>query len=145
MHHTHLMSVLHPPGNLLHQLGRQARRKHAPRDATRQRAAIRVFHRKKRRSAGDAHAVDRNDVGMLEPRRRLGVVAEPPQFIHRHIRMRDLDGDRPTELFFSGLVDNPSSAAAKLLENDISGDVRQCASHRNGMSAHDGIDLEDLP
>ena len=82
-----------------------------------------------------AHLVDRNDVGMVELRDRLGLVLEPHQLRGRGElgRPDQLEGHQPVQRELTRLVDDAHPAPAQLVEDLVTGDDPGLGHGRGGL------------
>ena len=68
-----------------------------------------------------AHAEDRHDVGVVQPRRRPGLALEPPHLlgVEQRAGREHLQRHAPAQRFLLGLVDHAHAAAADLAEDAV--------------------------
>jgi hypothetical protein len=83
--------------------------------------ALDDFHGDVVRPLGLTAVVDRDDVGMREPRRGLCLAAEPldEELVVRVTVVQDLDGDAAPELLVLGQIDVRHAARAELPEDAV--------------------------
>jgi hypothetical protein len=99
-------------------------------DPALQALAVDQLHGDEARAAGFLDRVDRDDVGVVERRYRLGLALEAPQPVGvvRHIGWQDLECNAPPQSLVLGGVDRTHAAFTQLAENSV---VREClADHR---------------
>jgi hypothetical protein len=133
---------LHRPRQGLHQPRRLRRRQRGPLELPVEAAAVHELQGKERQPVVLADSKDLNDVGVLQPRRRLRLGTEAGQFLRPGVRPRQdhLQGDGALQRRLPRLVDDAHAAATQFpqhLEPRHRGPVRGASADR-GSSGEDG-------
>ena len=94
------------------------------------RLALDELHRDVQTLVVLAHVVDRDDVGVVETRHRLGLALHPSARLGRHRALgphasHELDRDLPVELRIEGRVHDPHPAGADAIDHAMAADLRR--------------------
>ena len=95
-------------------------------------AALEQLERDEGQAVGFADLVDLDDVGMSQPRDRLGLDAEARQVVGPRLDAAadHLEGDQAVQAGVAGLVDDAHAPFAQPLEDLVAGDGRPVRGHR---------------
>ena len=120
------------PGQSHHQFGRLLARLGSPRQPVVEAAAIEQLERDERQAGRLADVVDLDDVGVSQPRDRLGLHAEAGQVVGPRLAAAadHLQGDQAVQPEMPRLVDDPHAPFAQPLEDVVAGDGRPVRGSR---------------
>ena len=113
MDHSVLMREMQRPRDADQQFRCLPHRKHSGAQPIRQRTALDIFHRKKRRALVLSHLINLDDVRVMQTRGRLCLRPETRQLVRPVMTGEHLERDEAVQFFLPGAKNHAHAAASE--------------------------------